>query len=155
MNKISSTCQKFQELFIPYLTGKLESPFSRRLEEHLTLCESCRTAFRDEKRWLNLLRSVEEINPPPGLRIRVERGLQRLRLTPPRRVNPWVWKGGVALAFASILLLLVWLPWRKSTPPTGPEPTTIEEAFFLQFDEPSGVIATLVSETAEGEEPSS
>lgn len=155
MNKISLTCRKIQEDFVPYLMGKLEPPFSRRLEEHLSRCKNCRTAFRDEKVWLNLLKNAKEVNPPPRLRTRVERRLQKIQRPPRRRVNPWVWKGGMVLVFTSILLLLVWFPWRKSTPPTGPEPTTIEKAFFLQFDEPSRVVATLVSETMEGEAPDS
>jgi hypothetical protein len=60
-------CKGTQERLSAYLEGVV-SPEERKLvEEHLNSCPQCRTAFVDRKRAAELIRDLEEVEPPAWL----------------------------------------------------------------------------------------
>lgn len=60
-------CRDTQNLLSAYLEGLLSSEDKRIVEGHLPSCELCRTCLEDMKRAKDILRDLEEVEPPPWL----------------------------------------------------------------------------------------
>ena len=130
-------CRQARRLFGPYWDDETTQAEREWLESHLGSCATCRQAYEDFTRSLELVGSLPRIEPAPDL---VERVLSRARrATPvpdryPALARPWV----PVTAAVVVLLLAVplVLPWigvapRQRRPIAAPSPPMREAAPVL------------------------
>ena len=93
-----------------YLGGTLKAEETRRIEDHLDSCESCRNSVKDvrgQSALFRALRSFEDIEPDPGFYARVMD-----RIESQKRVSIWsallepVFAKRLAVVSLALLLLL-------------------------------------------------
>lgn len=92
-----------------YLSGSLPSAALKRLEAHLEVCASCRReieGLRQTTGLLMALKSVENIEPPPGFAAQLMRNLAE-RVTPSVWGMFGDWAFGRRVAFAALLTMAV------------------------------------------------
>jgi len=76
-------CKGVQEKLSAYVEGDVSSDEKRRIEQHVNSCQECRTALGDLKNTGELVRGLEEVEPPAWLtekimaRVRAEEGRKR------------------------------------------------------------------------------
>jgi hypothetical protein len=76
-------CKGVQEKLSAYIEGDVSSDEKRRIEQHVNSCQKCRTALEDLKNTGDLVRGLEEVEPPAWLtekiiaRVRAEEGRKR------------------------------------------------------------------------------
>jgi anti-sigma factor RsiW len=58
-------CKHIQEKLSAFLEGVLSPDEKRRVREHLASCRHCSEALEDLKKVVHLVRSLEEVEPPP------------------------------------------------------------------------------------------
>ena len=110
--------EAYRDDLAAYVLGALEEPEAAELEGHLAECESCRI----ELRWLEpavdlLPRSVEQLEPPAGLRKRLmatvraearDASASGTEAAAPRRLRAWgalIWRPATAIAAAALLVV--------------------------------------------------
>ena len=115
-----------------YLTGALEPAVQRRIEAHLSACESCRgelAKLEDVSRLFDCLRPAEALEPPPGFYARVmERAGAQQSTRSFANFFALDFAFGRRLAFGSLVTLAVlgsFLIVRESSAPVGPSPETV------------------------------
>jgi anti-sigma factor RsiW len=125
-----------------YLSGALEPAVERRIEAHLSACESCRkelASIENVSLLFGSLRCAEALEPPPGFYARV---MERAgaRKAAPSFANFFAldFAFGRRLAFGSLVTLAVlgsFLVVRESRSPVGPSPETVmAEEYSAAFD---------------------
>ena len=62
-----TACADIRQKLSPYMDGLLEGQEKGRIEEHLSSCAECTAALADLKKTTDLLRNLEEVDPPPWL----------------------------------------------------------------------------------------
>lgn len=60
-------CRDIEEQLTAYLDGVLEAGEKESVEEHLSTCSHCLTAFKDLQRTREILARLDEVDPPSGL----------------------------------------------------------------------------------------
>ena len=60
-------CRKIREMLAPYLEGVAPAEQRLPVREHLSSCKECKAAVEDLKKTITLVKSLEEIEPPPWL----------------------------------------------------------------------------------------
>ncbi len=65
------TCKEIETVLPALLEGALSGLEKKTVEEHLHACESCSKALRDLKKSDELVKCLEEVEPPPWLKTRV------------------------------------------------------------------------------------
>lgn len=66
-----TTCKGVHNLLAAYLENALSPEEKKLVEEHLTVCPSCRRDVADLKKTLDLLQNIEEVEPPPFFEQRI------------------------------------------------------------------------------------
>ena len=64
-------CLKTQKFISPYIDGKLSQRKKREVENHLEVCEKCRTEVEEIKRLRQLFVDAEKFEAPYGFHTRV------------------------------------------------------------------------------------
>jgi predicted anti-sigma-YlaC factor YlaD len=125
-----------------YLSGALEPAVQRRIEAHLSACESCRgelANIQDVSSLFGCLRSQEAVEPPPGFyaRVMARAGAQKAASSF-ANLFAMNFAFGRRLAFGSLLTLAVlgsFLVVRESNSPVGPSPASVmAEEYSAAFD---------------------
>ena len=76
-------CKGVQEKLSAYVEGDVSSDEKRHIEQHLNSCQKCRTALEDLKNAGELVRGIEDVEPPAWLtekimsRVRAEEGREK------------------------------------------------------------------------------
>ena len=76
-------CKGVQEKLSAYVRGEVFSDEKRHIEQHLNSCQKCRSALEDLKNAGELVKSLEDVEPPAWLtekimsRVRAEEGRKR------------------------------------------------------------------------------
>ncbi len=65
------TCQEIQNLLPAYLEDLLPPEEKKSIESHLASCEECHRSLEDLKRAEDLVKSLEEVEPPPFFEQRI------------------------------------------------------------------------------------
>lgn len=64
-------CSKVHKLISPYIDGELPERDIKALEDHMKVCNKCRTEFEEEKELHNLFTNVDGFKAPYGFHTRV------------------------------------------------------------------------------------
>jgi hypothetical protein len=59
-------CGQFEKMLPEYLEEALTPEAIGRIEKHLISCQKCRTALTEYKKTQELIKALEEVEPPPG-----------------------------------------------------------------------------------------
>ena len=70
-------CDKVRERLAAYIEGIVDTAEGPAIGSHLSNCAKCRMAMKDLKKTENLLKSLEEIEPPPWLSDKVMAGVRQ------------------------------------------------------------------------------
>jgi len=124
-----------------YLSGALEPAAHRKIEAHLSACESCREeirSMREVSRCFVSLRSQDAVDFAPGFYARVIQQVGRQKAAAPSFANLFALDFAFArrLVFASLLTLAIlgsYLVSRESGYANGPSP----EAVMAQQESPA------------------
>lgn len=87
------TCKEIEETLSAYMEDDLASADKMLIEEHLASCQKCRSAFEDLKKARELVQELEEVEPPPWLKLRI---MSRLRKEAERK------EGAITKLFRSL-----------------------------------------------------
>ncbi len=60
-------CRKIREMLAPYLEGVVTPEQRLLVREHLSSCGECKAVVEDLKKTIELMKSLEEVEPPPWL----------------------------------------------------------------------------------------
>ncbi len=119
------TCHKMEKLIPLYLEGSLSEKERREVEEHLSLCSTCRASLRQWQRCFILLRGAPRLTAPPGLWEKVRRAYKHRE---ERRFYPkarWIWLPAT-FVLTAVLLVILWtsrnLVQETPTPAMPPAP---------------------------------
>ncbi|MDK2855893.1 MAG: hypothetical protein PWQ86_1106 [Bacillota bacterium] len=91
-------CRAVEEKLSAYLDGQLEAKELKSVAIHLETCPSCRAELASLKETIDLVRSLEHVSPPPGLKDKIMgrvdelasvRNLKESRES--RGFLPWLW----------------------------------------------------------------
>jgi len=137
-----TACADIRQRLSPYMDGLLEGQEKGRIAEHLSSCAECTAALADLKKTTDLLRNLEEVDPPPWLTARImthvreeaeaKQGILR-RLFYPLRIKIPVG------AFVGLLVVVLGIYVYKATGPelksVAPPQTLPEKSMPMQ--EPS------------------
>ena len=77
-------CQEIQKSLSSYLEGLLSSEEKKRVEEHLSSCVNCRAELAELKKAKDLLRNLDDVEPPPWLTAKI---MARVREEKERRAS--------------------------------------------------------------------
>ena len=110
--------ERYRDDLAAYALGALEQPEAAELQRHLADCDACRMQLRWLQSAVDLLpRSVEQLEPPAGLRkrlmatVRAEaRDASRagIQTAEPRRWRDWgalLWRPATAVAAGALLII--------------------------------------------------
>jgi hypothetical protein len=64
-------CADIENSLSAYLEGEVTSPEQKLIEEHLAACRQCSKLLEDLKKTTELVRSLEEIEPPPWFKQKI------------------------------------------------------------------------------------
>ncbi|HAV43193.1 TPA: hypothetical protein DCX15_04185 [bacterium] len=131
-------CKEIRELLSPYLDGILEWQEREKIEDHLKLCPKCQEELNALKKTVDLLSSLEEVEPPPHLlervkeKIQTESPLKRFLevLTIPR------WKIPVeAMGLAAVFLLIIIIGPKVYFKSIRPSETVFEPRIAFEMED--------------------
>ncbi len=131
-------CKDIRDKLSPYLEGALLPEEKKAVEGHLPSCPPCRAALEDLKKTGELVRSLEEVEPPAGMtqkimsRVRAEeerkRGLWR-RLFYPLHIKVPI--EAVATIFIAVIAVYVFRAvepeMKRAHLPVSPGPVVTQE----------------------------
>jgi anti-sigma factor RsiW len=72
-------CSKIVSLLLDYLEHRLPADVQQRLDQHLAACDVCMRQLRTYQSTLSLLRSIDEDDLPPELRLSLRAFLDQKR----------------------------------------------------------------------------
>jgi hypothetical protein len=64
-------CREIRELLSQLVDGEIPVDLRAKVDRHLSVCPSCRSAFNELKQTVALLRGLEPVQPPPWLEGRI------------------------------------------------------------------------------------
>lgn len=103
------TCQQCREQLSDYLEGDLPAELQAQVAAHLDGCAECARVFEELRTVVAAVRSLPEVEPPPGLQERLQAALRAGSAQPrARRFELRLRYLSSALAAAAVLLLMVW-----------------------------------------------
>jgi hypothetical protein len=126
------TCREIEEKLHDYLENELAADERGAVEDHLSACPRCRRALADKKKAKELLRELDDVEPPPFFeqrimaRVRAEAkpsGFLRKLFFPLRVKLPIQVLSTIAVAFIAYHIYQQSAPATKSLPPL-PEQAT-------------------------------
>lgn len=127
------SCQHYLDDINAWVDGTLDRVERREIEDHLAVCESCRTVAADLRRIRSLGQSLDRFTPPPALWERVTAELERKPRTKPV-LRAAFWMPAAAAAVLAIAIgITAWrqLPGDPAAPGPSPAPTTAASAVDL------------------------
>ncbi len=103
------SCERWQIDISAWLDGALLPAEEKRLRAHLSTCAGCSRFLAVQRRLGHALSSAEQLEPPPGLWLRLEGELRRRRRETrvPQERSWWRWIQMPQWAYAASALLLV------------------------------------------------
>lgn len=117
-----TACTGIQQQLSAYIDGALTGEERRRIEEHVSSCGKCSATLADLRKTADLLRNLDEVEPPPWLTEKiigqVREEAEKKRTLFQRLFYPLPIKVPVE-AFATLLVVVLGLYLYKAT--TGPE----------------------------------
>ena len=114
-------CRKIQEKLHAYLEGAVSDSEARLIRGHLTSCPRCRAVLEEIKKTDELLRNLDQIEPPPWLSQRIM-GRIREEAETRRGIADWLFRPLrvkvplQALAFVLVVGLAVLVVYRENVP---------------------------------------
>ncbi len=135
-------CDRIEEELPAYLEGLTSAVERRRIEEHLSLCDSCSRSLKELERTRDLVRSLPEVEPPPWLASRIMAHLEEesqkekdifRRLFYPFRVK--IPLEVLATCMAAVLVFYVYKSMGPELRPQGEPQTTFSRESPLEHPE--------------------
>jgi anti-sigma factor RsiW len=116
-------CAALESKLIEYLNGRARPADRHAVEEHLSVCASCRLRAEEFRALWTALDDLPEVSPSPAFDATLR---ARIAAEPARR-SFWDWLPSPRLAFA-VTALVVMSAWLSSVPRVTTNPTVVSQA---------------------------
>lgn len=117
-----SKCTSIEGKLVVYLDGRAQPAERRAVEQHLSICDACRTRAEEFRALSGVLDDLPSISPSPSF----DAALRARIAAEPQRRNFWHLMPSPRLAFA-VTALVVMSVWLSSSPRVKVTPTTTSE----------------------------
>jgi len=97
-------CNEIKDMLSLYIDGELDEKEKKAVEEHVEVCESCRSELEQYQKIINMLQSLIEVEPPKGYCKRLHEKL--LKAKQQKKISAksrWIKYGSIAATFVLVV----------------------------------------------------